>query len=108
MWVDPFGLAKGGKQNILDTGLAHLSDEEIDDMARNGKTKAERRRAQKEQKARHRRNIQKRGRKGNLGKVRGLVPLTIWEILQEFCRQGLHTGVGCMERVEAESCPVET
>ena len=111
MWIDPLGLAKGGKQNLRDTGLSNLTDEEIDDMARKGKTKEERRRAQREQKARQQRNIQKRKRKGNLGKVRGLVPLTIWEILQEHCRQGLHTGLGCLPENDAiaqNSCPTET
>ena len=110
MWIDTLGLAKGGRQNLRDTGLSHLSDEEIDNMARNGETKADRRRAQREQKARQQRNIQKRKRKGNLGKVRGLVPLTIWEVLQEHCRQGLHTGLGCLpenDTIAQRSCPAE-
>ena len=112
-WTDPLGLAKGGKQNLRDTGLSHLTDKQIDAMARNGSTKAERRCAQKEQKARQRRNVPKRKRKGNLGKVRLFIPLTIWDLLQEQCRQGLHTGLGCLPENDTLaqyqfSCPIET
>ena len=50
-----------GKENILDTGLSHLSDEEIAARARDKtRSKAERKRYQKEEKARGQRNVRKR------------------------------------------------
>ncbi|MBL8013053.1 MAG: RHS repeat-associated core domain-containing protein [Candidatus Omnitrophica bacterium] len=57
---DPL-LSKGGKQNQRDTGLANLSDEEVSRRARDKSLSGEeRRRYQKEEKARGTRNKQKR------------------------------------------------
>jgi len=52
-WSDPFGWAKGGNQNQLDSGLADLSDEEVSRRARDRNLSGEeRRRYQKEEKGR--------------------------------------------------------
>ncbi|WP_295448874.1 RHS repeat-associated core domain-containing protein [uncultured Thiodictyon sp.] len=60
-FVDPFGLSKGGKQNVKDTGLSDLTDEEVADRARDRSLSGEeRRRYQKEEKARGQRNKEKR------------------------------------------------
>jgi RHS repeat-associated protein len=63
--LDNVVFSKGGKQNIRDTGLIGVSDEElkqrIKDPATTGK---EKRRLQKEEKARGDRNKRKDGRKG--------------------------------------------
>jgi len=54
--------AKGGKQNVRDSGLVGVSDEEIDRRIRAPGTSAEdRKRLTKEQKARGQRNKRKRG-----------------------------------------------
>ena len=77
-WFDPYGLAKGGKQNLRDSGMSGLSDQEVSKRARDPNiSKEERRKAQKEEKARKTRNKNKRIRKGNLGKIRGVGPFTI-------------------------------
>ncbi|QKG85333.1 hypothetical protein GXN76_13185 [Kroppenstedtia pulmonis] len=53
--------AKGGKQRVRDSGLAHLSNKEISRQAKNKSlSKKERARYQKEEKARTQRNKQKR------------------------------------------------
>ena len=54
-------MSKGGRQNIRDSGLAGVSDHDIDQLLRNPSTsKAEKQRLRKEQKARGTRNKQKR------------------------------------------------
>ncbi len=54
-------LAKGGKQNVRDSGLSHLSDEEIDRALRSGKLSSkEKLRYIKEQKGRKQRDKRKR------------------------------------------------
>ena len=59
--------SKGGRQNIRDTGLRDLSDQEISQRLRNPSTpKSEKQRLKKEEKARHLRNVQKRGRRDEL------------------------------------------
>jgi RHS repeat-associated protein len=53
--------SKGGKQNIRDTGLIGVTDEEIDQRLRDPNTSAkEKQRLKREQKARGNRNVQKR------------------------------------------------
>lgn len=54
--------AKGGKTNVRDSGLAHLSDAEISRRAKSNTYKTERRRYQREEKARKGRNKQKRNK----------------------------------------------
>jgi uncharacterized protein RhaS with RHS repeats len=66
---DEFGLeperGRGGKQNVRDTGLADKTDDEISAGARDkSKSKAERKKYQKEEKARGLRNRARRGRLG--------------------------------------------
>jgi hypothetical protein len=52
---------KGGKQNIKDSGLTGMTDQQIKDKLKDPHTsKAEKQRLQKEQKARGSRNKQKR------------------------------------------------
>jgi hypothetical protein len=59
--IPPYLEAKGGKQNVGDTGLAHLPDAEISRRARDKTlSPGERRRYQKEEKARRMRNKRKR------------------------------------------------
>ncbi len=63
-FIDNLGLAKGGKQNVRDSGLRDVSDDEISRRARDPSlSPEERRRYQKEEKARGLRNKQKRGNK---------------------------------------------
>jgi len=70
-YSDFFGLAKGGRQNQSDSGLANLSDEEISQRARDKSLSGEeRRRCQKEEKARGERNRNKR--RNNSGKLRSI------------------------------------
>jgi hypothetical protein len=53
--------SKGGKQNIKDSGLTGMTDQQIKDKLKDPHTsKAEKQRLQKEQKARGSRNKQKR------------------------------------------------
>ena len=60
-WEAYTHFAKGGKQNVRDTGLSHLPDEVIDQRANDRSlSPGERRRYQKEQKARKKRNKRKR------------------------------------------------
>ena len=81
-WIDPYSLAKGGKQNIRNSRLSGLSDQQVSERARNKNiSKEERRKAQKEEKRRKIRNKRKRIRKGNLGKIRGAGPLTVGPLL---------------------------
>ncbi len=62
--LDNLMLSKGGKQNVGDTGLIDVSDEEVASRARDRSLSGEeRRRYQKEEKARQQRNKQKRGNK---------------------------------------------
>jgi len=84
-FFDPYGLAKGGKQNIRDSGLDGLSDSEVSARARDPNiSKEERRKAQKEEKARKQRNKVKRGKKSNLGKIKGIGPATVGPLLCEI------------------------
>jgi|GEM_PF-1373039 len=39
-------------------------------------------------------------------RVRGFMPLFMWEVLQDMCRQGLHSGVGCAPENQPKSCPI--
>jgi hypothetical protein len=59
--LPPYFEAQKGKQNVRDTGLAGLSDDEVSRRARDRSLPPEdRRRYQKEEKARKQRNKQKR------------------------------------------------
>ncbi|MCL2311362.1 MAG: AAA family ATPase [Firmicutes bacterium] len=60
--LENFTLSKGGDQNVRDTGLADVSDAEIERRLKDPNTsKEEKRKLQKEQKGRGNRNRQKRG-----------------------------------------------
>ncbi len=64
-WVGSYLFAKGGKQNIRDSGLIGVSDEEIQRRARDPNlTPSERLRYLKEEKARKLRNVEKRSNFG--------------------------------------------
>lgn len=63
-WLDNLMFSKGGKQNIRDTGLIGVSDEEIERRLRDPATSSEeRKRLVKEQKGRRIRNKEKDSRK---------------------------------------------
>ncbi len=51
-----------GRRNVRETEFENMTDEEVDDIARNDPNPERRRRAQTEQKGRRRRNGQKRGK----------------------------------------------
>ena len=84
-WIDPYGLAKGGKQNLRDSRFMNLTDEQLRERARSPDvTKEERRAAQREEKFRKLRNKNKRIRKGNLGKIKGVGPFTVGPLVCEM------------------------
>lgn len=91
-WIDPFGLSKGGNQNRLDSGLSDLTDEEVSQRARDrSRTGEERRRYQREEKARGERNKTKR--RNASGKLRGVGGFFFhFEIM---CGHGLMSCASC-------------
>ncbi|WP_411828650.1 RHS repeat-associated core domain-containing protein [Metapseudomonas otitidis] len=104
-YFDTFGLAKGRKQNISDSGLTHLSDEEISARARDRSLSGEeRRRYQKEEKSRGERNKEKR--RNNKGRIRSITgPLIHIELA---CIAGAAPCELCEELgFPNPSCPVD-
>ncbi|MFP1679759.1 RHS repeat-associated core domain-containing protein [Alloalcanivorax sp. C16-2] len=72
-WIDPYGLAKGGNQNQRSSEFDGMSDADVSKQARDPNvSKEDRRKAQKEEKARKQRNKTKRNKgKGKGGKFGG-------------------------------------
>jgi RHS repeat-associated protein len=50
-----------------------------------------------------------RGGKSRKIKIPGTGPKLIWEILQEMCRMGVHSGIGCLPENQPQGyCPIDT
>lgn len=96
-WWDIEGFAKGGKQNIRDTGMVDMSDEEVSRQARDpNASKEERQKAKKEEKARKQRNKRKRVAKNTafLKKCVGIISPALAEALYPAIDRACPNGGG--------------
>lgn len=106
-WMDPFGLAAKGNYKLdhdqVNNIKERLKDPKLDKKIRN-ELDQKLKRHEKATGTRPSRISKDKILKGPSMKM--LMPLFMFDVVQEMCKQGIHSGAGCLPENQPDKCPI--